>query len=67
MKLYGVGVFEHPGKRRVLLMAYIHNFQPSWPGCCLHRVIADSGVQAKAMARGAHRDMCMLPSAKGKA
>jgi hypothetical protein len=57
---FTVGVFEHPRKRSVMLMAYTRYFNPSWEGCCVHKVLADNGDQAKAIAIGSHRELCMV-------
>lgn len=54
-----VGVFEHPHKRSVALMAYTRYYNPSWPGCCEHTVSAISGTQAKIRAMDDHRARCM--------
>lgn len=55
-----VGVFEHELRSgRVFLMAYVRDYNPKWPGCCVHRTIAESGSHAKNNAKAAHRRECM--------
>lgn len=55
-----VGVFEHQrASGRVFLMAYTRYFNPDWAGCCVHRVIAESGAMAKDNAKSVHRRECM--------
>lgn len=60
MREWKVGVFEHErSSGRVFLMAYVRDYNPAWEGCCVHRVIADVGAQAKDDAKAAHRRECM--------
>jgi hypothetical protein len=56
---FKVGVFEHPGKRRVKLAAYSSWYNPSWEGCCEHTVEANNGTEAKVVAMREHREKCM--------
>ncbi len=56
-----VGVFEHERRSgRVFLMAYVRDYNPSWEGCCVHHVIAESGTMAKDSAKSQHRRECMV-------
>jgi hypothetical protein len=58
--VWTVGVFEHERRSgRVFLMAYVRDYNPEWPGCCVHRVIAEDGAMAKDNAKSAHRRECM--------
>lgn len=56
---YRVGVFEHQRKRSILVTAYVTYFNPSWSGCCLHIVRAESGQLAKKIAIAGHKELCM--------
>jgi len=56
---FRVAVFEHPKKRSVMLMAYTRDYNPAWPGCCLHEVPAPNGDEAKRVAMAEHRERCM--------
>lgn len=52
-----VAVFQHdrgPG-RAPQFFAYIRDYNPAWEGCCMHRVEAASGSQAKAKAIADHK------------
>ena len=59
MKDFRVGVFEHPRRRGITLMAYTMYFNPDWDGCCLHSVSAVNGAAAKKLATAEHRERCM--------
>lgn len=63
MREFVVGVFEHPGKRTIGLMAYTRYYSATWPGCCEHRVTAINGTAAKRLAQDEHRAKCMPPAA----
>ena len=54
-----VAVFEHLGKRKILLTAYTLWYNPSWEGCCLHTVDSDNGKEAKRQAMDEHFCRCM--------
>ena len=57
MALHVVAVFQHergPG-RKPLVTAYTRDFNPAWEGCCLHRVDAENGTRAKALAIAEHK------------
>jgi hypothetical protein len=62
---FHVGVFEHPKKRSVMLMAYTRDYNPQWSGCCLHEVEAPNGSEAKRIAMAEHRERCMAVKAGG--
>lgn len=62
MKAIKVGVFEHPGKRKVCLMAYTLWYDRAWDGCCEHTVQAESGATAKLIAKREHQERCMKES-----
>lgn len=49
---YEVAVFDTNGKR-------VRSYTRYFKGCCLHRVMADNIKQARAIAVGAHKDMCI--------
>ena len=49
---YTVAVFPgKPGGKR----AYLRDYNPAWPGCCLHTIVATSGREAKSLAIAACR------------
>ena len=51
-KEFTVATFVHnrgPG-RKPLVTAYTRDFNPSWEGCKLYEVYADSGTEAKKIA-----------------
>jgi len=57
-----VGVFFYQSPRdpakRVGFRAYVRDFNPEWPRCCVHIVYADSGMLAKAYAIAQCRERC---------
>ena len=59
MASYRVGVFEHPGPRRIRLRSYVREYSTQWPGCCEHTVEADTGREAKRRAEDEHRSRCL--------
>lgn len=57
---YQVGIFDYTTQSgKTLLRAYTLWFNPSWPGCCLHQVEAETGQEAKVKAKNIHRESCM--------
>lgn len=58
-RIYRVGVFEHPGKRGIRLMAYTVWFNSAWEGCCVHEVESKTGMGAKSKAKVEHARKCM--------
>jgi hypothetical protein len=57
---FTVGVFEHErASGRVFLMAYIRDYNPEWPGACVHHTVAEDGRGAKDNAKSQHRRECM--------
>lgn len=57
-RVYTVAVFQHDrGEGRApIISAYTMWFNPTWAGCCLHRVGAESGTAAKKIAISNHRE-----------
>ena len=53
-----VAVFSHVGKRKVLYTAYTRWFSQDWHGCCIHKVDAVNGTQAKKLAIQEHKAKC---------
>lgn len=59
-QLFTVGVFEDPRRSGYIrLNSYVRDFNPSWKGCCQHKVMAITGAQAKRQAETDHRATCM--------
>lgn len=55
-----VGVFaENQPGRKPKYSAYTTWYNPEWDGCCLHRVIAATGKEAKKIAIIKHKEDCM--------
>ena len=57
-----VGVFSRPSRRhpfhRIGFRAYVRNFNPAWPHCCVHLVYAFTGEGAKIAAIAQCREEC---------
>jgi len=60
VKSFEVGVFTHerPG-RKPLVTAYTTWYNPEWKGCCVHKIDAENGTEAKKLAIRDHRNLCM--------
>lgn len=61
-KNFDVGVFGHArdGGKKTRYLAYTMWFNPSWAGCCIHRVRAANSKEAKAMAIAEHKKKCNI-------
>ena len=59
MKNFRVAVFEHirPG-RKSFFLAYLRDYNPTWEGCCMHIISAETGSKAKQLAMQEHRRNC---------
>ena len=60
IKTFTVAVFlherePHGSPRAPLYLAYLRDYSPSWKGCCLHRVEAARGADAKTIAIAQHK------------
>ena len=66
-RVYTVAVFQHDRGvgRAPIISAYTRWFNPTWEGCCLHRVGAENGTAAKKIAIAHHRDGFGCNSADG--
>ncbi len=62
-RTFDVGVFDTDGKK---IRSYTTWFNPTWEGCCLHRVMADNVKQARAIAVSGHRALCIPRRKEGQ-
>lgn len=58
MRIYTVGVFA-PIRRGERYYAYLQRYNPTWPGCCVHKVEAPNGTRAKIEAIAQHKEKCL--------
>lgn len=61
MKDFTVAVFpmEHSTGFARKYTAYTRYYNPKWPGCCLHTMPANSGMEAKKAAIIEHKEKCV--------
>lgn len=64
---YKVAVFGHDGPegRTAPYFAYLRDYNPAWPGCCLHLVYANTGRAAKIAAIREHKAVCEAAKGSG--
>lgn len=67
MKEFSIGVFtEWRNGRKPKISAYSTWYNPDWKGCCVHKVSADTGTEAKKMAIEDHKRKCMIGIEQGQ-
>lgn len=69
MKVIEVGVFLMPGRNPLVkssYAAYTMWFNPTWKHCCLHKIEAERGSEAKAKAIREHIDHCQPVKLQGE-
>lgn len=64
MKEFKVGIFEYPGKTKLLFRAYTQWYNNQWSGCCEHIVNAENGAEAKKSAIKDHKEKCLKGEVK---
>lgn len=58
-KSYQVAVFPSSRTDPPKFIAYLRVYNPNWPECCIHKIVAESAAEAKRTAINNHKSACI--------